>query len=154
LTGAISAAGLFVAPNSVPVLSSGNNSGQTTQVVVTAVSAAGAPAKGSGLGGIVPPQQKMQGGDSPFGGSGGKANDKSSSGGHTFCCGGTLGSLVSRGGKNFILSNNHVLARSDAAVAGDAITQPGLVDNNCATPPTVATLSQFFNLETGPMPKI
>jgi hypothetical protein len=29
------------------------------------------------------------------------------------------------------LSNNHVLAKSDHAAVGDAIIQPGLIDNNC-----------------------
>src|SRR5947207_14255356 len=43
---------------------------------------------------------------------------------------------------------------SDSGTVGDPIVQPGLIDNNCATPPTVATLSQFFNMETGPAPKI
>jgi hypothetical protein len=49
------------------------------------------------------------------------------------CCGGTLGALVEDStGRNYILSNNHVLARSDHAAYGDAIVQPGLIDNNCA----------------------
>jgi hypothetical protein len=41
------------------------------------------------------------------------------------CCIGTLGSLWTRGTGTFILSNNHVLARSDAGSAGEAIQQPG-----------------------------
>ncbi|HLG14060.1 MAG TPA: hypothetical protein VJH03_05950 [Blastocatellia bacterium] len=44
-----------------------------------------------------------------FGVSGGNVNDISK----RFCCSGTLGSLVTSGGANYILSNNHVLARSD-----------------------------------------
>jgi hypothetical protein len=49
------------------------------------------------------------------------------------CCGGTLGALVAdSSGRSYILSNNHVLARSDHAGFGDAIVQPGLIDNNCA----------------------
>jgi hypothetical protein len=49
------------------------------------------------------------------------------------CCSGTLGALVEDAGKRqYILSNNHVLARSDHAGVGDAIIQPGLIDNNCA----------------------
>ncbi len=48
-----------------------------------------------------------------------------------FCCSGTLGSLVSRGGVDYILSNNHILADSDTATVGDDISQPGLVDVNC-----------------------
>jgi hypothetical protein len=154
-TGAISSNGLFLAPNSVPVLTTGNNSGQTYEVVVTAVSVADASASDSVLVTIVPPQQNQQGANSPLGVSGSNAKDTSTTGGITSCCGGTLGSLVSRGGKLYILSDNHVLALSDAGVIangqtqGDAITQPGLIDNNCAVPPTVATLSQFFNLENG-----
>jgi hypothetical protein len=49
------------------------------------------------------------------------------------CCSGTLGALIEDAGKRpYILSNNHVLARSDHAGVGDAIIQPGLIDNNCA----------------------
>ena len=153
-TGVISTNGLFKAPNSVPVLVSGNNSGQTSQVVVTAISQADATAADSVLVTIVPPQQNAQGANSPLGVSGGNAKDSSTVSGQTLCCGGTLGALVSRGGNLYILSNNHAIARSDAATVGDAIVQPGLIDNNCATPPTVATLSQFFNMETGPAPKV
>jgi hypothetical protein len=48
------------------------------------------------------------------------------------CCGGTLGSLVQDDGNRlYVLSNNHVLARSDHGGVGDAIVQPGLIDNNC-----------------------
>ena len=153
-TGVISTSGLFKAPNSVPVLASGNNSGQTSQVVVTAISQADATAADSVLVTIAPPQQNAQGANSPLGVSGGNAKDSSTVSGQTLCCGGTLGALVSRGGNLYIISNNHVIARSDSATVGDAIVQPGLIDNNCATPPTVATLSQFFNMETGPAPRI
>src|SRR5215813_15137252 len=45
-----------------------------------------------------------------------------------FCCSGTLGALVAdAGGTQFILSNNHVLADTDAATPGDNISQPSLV---------------------------
>jgi hypothetical protein len=69
-----------------------------------------------------------------FGVSGGNVNDHSSA----FCCSGTLGSLVTDGTTQYILSNNHVLARSDQAVAGEDISQPGLIDNGCRVPPIVA----------------
>jgi len=153
-TGVISTTGLFKAPNSAPVLTSRNNSGQTTEVMVTAISQADTTAADSVLVTIVPPQQNAQGASSPLGVSGGNAKDSSTVSGQTLCCGGTLGALVSRGGSLYILSNNHAIARSDSAAVGDPIVQPGLIDNNCATPPTVATLSQFFNMETGPAPKI
>jgi hypothetical protein len=71
-----------------------------------------------------------------FGVSGGNVNDRSSS----FCCSGTLGALVTDGSAQYILSNNHVLGRSDQAVAGDDVSQPGLIDNGCR----VATLVADF----------
>ena len=48
------------------------------------------------------------------------------------CAAGTLGARVSGGGKVYILSNNHVLARQNAGQAGEDILQPGRYDLNCA----------------------
>ncbi len=81
--------------------------------------------------------QAAQTGYVEMGSSGGNANDYDSKrvGGSEYvndCCGGTLGALVSDRSSNlFILSNNHVLAESDQARAGDTIVQPALVDLNC-----------------------
>ncbi|MFZ0337018.1 MAG: hypothetical protein WAL45_03235 [Terracidiphilus sp.] len=48
------------------------------------------------------------------------------------CCGGTLGSLIQNSsGAQYLLSCNHVLARSDQAGVGEIIVQPGLIDNGC-----------------------
>jgi len=68
-----------------------------------------------------------------LGTSGGNNNDYDTSGNQIVdCCGGTLGSLIqSSSGTQYILSCNHVLARSDQASAGEMIVQPGLIDNNC-----------------------
>ena len=77
-----------------------------------------------------------------LGTSGGNSTDKTTTGNTTTCCSGTLGSLVSRGGAFFILSNNHVLDKSGQGTIGDPITQPGLVDNNCNAGTLVANLSQ------------
>ena len=72
-----------------------------------------------------------------------------------FCCGGTLGSLVNRGGSQYVLSNYHVLeadivsgGNSRVAQAGDAVVQPGLIDISCnaATGQNVATLSGIKSL--------
>lgn len=158
-TGSVSTNGLYKAPNSVPVLTSGNNGGQTTEVAITAVSQADPSAMDSVLMRIFPPQQQGQGANSPLGVSGGNANDKSTTGAVTSCCGGTLGALVARGGSQYVLSNNHVLARSDTGTVGapnvgDTIVQPGLIDNGCSPAFTAGTLSQFFNMENGPAPKI
>lgn len=48
------------------------------------------------------------------------------------CSAGTLGSLVDAGGARLIMSNNHVMARENNAVAGqEPIVQPGTLDNGC-----------------------
>jgi hypothetical protein len=81
--------------------------------------------------------QQAQVGYVEMGSSGGNANDYDSrkSGGKEYvndCCGGTLGALISDRNNNlYILSNNHVLAESDQARAGDTVVQPALVDLNC-----------------------
>ena len=62
-----------------------------------------------------------------FGVSGGNVNDAT----RRFCCSGTLGALITDGTNQYILSNNHVLGRSGQAVAGEDVSQPGLIDNNC-----------------------
>ena len=69
-----------------------------------------------------------------FGVSGGNVKDASKA----FCCSGTLGALLQSGGTQYILSNNHVLARADQAVAGEDISQPGLIDNGCRVSTLVA----------------
>lgn len=68
-----------------------------------------------------------------LGTSGGNNNDFDRRGNAVLdCCSGTLGALVQDGsGRQYLLSNNHILARSDHGVPGDAIVQPGLIDNNC-----------------------
>ncbi len=73
----------------------------------------------------------------------------------TDCCGGTLGALVEdAAGNQYVLGNNHIFARSDQAIAGETIIQPGLIDNGCtpfgegpgATP--VASLAAYPMLES------
>lgn len=81
-----------------------------------------------------------------LGTSGGNVHDASKA----FCCSGTLGSLVTKGGVDYILSNNHVLADTGTATVGDAISQPGLVDVGCnaSLTQTVANFSQAILLGT------
>jgi len=69
-----------------------------------------------------------------FGSSGGNNTDYDTRGNQIVdCCSGTLGALIEDAGKRpYILSNNHVLAKSDHAAVGDTIIQPGLIDNNCS----------------------
>lgn len=155
-TGFISTSGLFVAPSAVPTASSGGGGVTTTPVTVTAVSTANPNSSGSATVTIFPPNQNPQAGAIEFGTSGGNQNDSSTSGNKITCCGGTLGSLVTRGSTQYILSNNHVLARTDLAAIGESIIQPGLVDTNCGqmASSAVGQLTQFYNLETGTLPKI
>ena len=80
-----------------------------------------------------------------LGTSGGNINDRSKA----FCYGGTLGALVQEvDGTQYILSNNHVLARTNLAAIGEDIIQPGLIDQNPTcnqdSQDAVADLSAFI----------
>ena len=77
-----------------------------------------------------------------FGVSGGNVNDIS----RRFCCSGTLGALITDGTNQYILSNNHVLGRSGQAVAGEDVSQPGMIDNNCNIAAVVADFTGFAPL--------
>ncbi len=91
-----------------------------------------------------------------LGTTGGNINDIS----FLFCCSGTLGSLVkdSSGNNYYILSNNHVLARTNKAAIGEDISQPGLIDNSCVRDfsEVVADLSAFktISFTTGTINKV
>jgi hypothetical protein len=63
--------------------------------------------------------------------------------GHYQITAGTLGCLVRRDNQVYILSNNHVLANSNAAQLGDAILQPGPHDGGSSAD-QIATLEQFI----------
>jgi hypothetical protein len=74
-----------------------------------------------------------------------------------YCCGGTLGSLVQIGTKQYVLSNYHVLradivsgGNSRVATNGDPIIQPGLIDVSCKASgaQSVATLAGSASLPT------
>jgi hypothetical protein len=157
--GFISSNGLYVAPSAVPTKSDGQGNTVTTTVTITAVSQADTSATGTSTVTILPDNGNTQSGAIELGTSGSNAKDfvNNTMKNTITCCGGTLGSLVARGGVQYVLSNNHILARSDAAAVGDAIVQPGLIDTaTCTTAgtTTVANLSQLFNLQTSPIPKI
>ncbi|MEW5702460.1 MAG: hypothetical protein AB1792_09545 [Candidatus Zixiibacteriota bacterium] len=73
------------------------------------------------------------------------------------CATGTIGCVVMRNGSKCMLSNNHVIARKNAAQIGEAIAQPGLSDhyppcqeepaNGCT--PRVASLVDFQPISFG-----
>jgi hypothetical protein len=80
-----------------------------------------------------------------FGVSGGNVNDIT----RRFCCSGTLGALLTDGTNQYILSNNHVMGLSGRAVAGQDISQPGLIDNNCQVSTVVADFTMAPPLSSG-----
>ena len=121
-------------------------------MTITATSVADPTKSGTAIANVMAPHdnQAFQNPPVKLGTSGGNATDKTTSGNKIYCCSGTLGSLVSRGGGLYILSNNHVLDKSDQAAIGDPISQPGLADTNCGQNPNtiVANLSQAAPLRT------
>jgi hypothetical protein len=85
-----------------------------------------------------------------LGTSGGNINDINS----FFCCSGTLGALVQNStGNQFVLSANHILARTNKGIIGEGIIQPGLVDQNpvCSQDvgDSVANLFDFKKINFG-----
>lgn len=64
------------------------------------------------------------------------------------CCSGTLGALVEKQGELYVLSNNHVLARSNEARRGERVSQNGMLDSRCDVP------EQNIIGELGPYKKI
>jgi hypothetical protein len=135
--GTITSTGLYTAPSNVP---------NPSTVSVTAT--AQADTTKSAIANVLIVAQGLP---AKLGTSGGNQNDETISGNTITCCSGTLGGLVTRGGTQYILSNNHVLARSDQASLNENILQPGLVDTapTCsASATTVAHLSQFARLCT------
>jgi hypothetical protein len=70
--------------------------------------------------------------------------------GHFAITAGTLGCFVEdKSGARLILSNNHVLANENDAKKGDAIIQPGSIDNGKRPKDVVAKLKKFVALKTG-----
>jgi len=63
--------------------------------------------------------------------------------GHKDITAGTLGCLVKDDQGTYILSNNHVLANSNAGVPGDAILQPGPYDGGRNPADKIAELARF-----------
>jgi hypothetical protein len=147
--GTINASGLYTAPATAP---------NPSAVNITALSVADGTSSGKAVANVLVhhANQDFQSPPIKLGTSGGNANDKNTIMGpatgkrEIFCCSGTLGSLLSRGGDLFILSNNHVLDKSGTGTPGDPISQPGLADTNCGQNQNtiVANLTQAAPLAT------
>ena len=67
--------------------------------------------------------------------------------GHPDVTAGTLGCLVEKEGKHYILSNNHVLAASNAAEPGDRVLQPGPADGGMPPDDEIATLEPYQEID-------
>ncbi len=143
ITGTISASGLYSAPHSISNSIIPPNGAPVT-VTVTAVSTANPANSGSATVTLTVPGKSAQNTPVALGTSGSNVLDFNTSGGRTTCCGGTLGSLLASGSTQYILSADHVLARSGAGSLGEAIVQPGFIDTNCSSlgTKTVASLTQ------------
>ena len=151
--GTMSASGMYVAPNTVPTLATVNSTDPAT-LTVTATSQAN-----MNVASIVQftiDSLNMQPLTAPvqLGSSGSNVDAICLTPAPGFCFGGTLGSLVTGGGKNYILSNNHVLGLSDGGAVGQGVTQPGVIETNCSTAGTitVANVSNIINLQNQPIP--
>jgi hypothetical protein len=68
--------------------------------------------------------------------------------GHIKSTAGTLGAIVKRGSKLFILSNSHVLAMSGKGKPGDVIVYPGPADGGTAAGNRAASLTEFVPFDT------
>lgn len=106
-----------------------------SRLALTLVVALAAPVAVHGDGGAQ--HQAAQSLPIRLGTSGGNVKDTSKA----FCCSGTLGALVARGGIRYVLSNNHVLGRGGAAAPGEDVSQPGLIDSGCRARTIVADFS-------------
>ena len=149
-TGTISSSGLYSAPHAISNSIIPANGAPVT-VQIRAVSTANTSNTGTATVTLTAPNQSAESKPIDLGTSGSNVNDTATSGNNITCCGGTLGALVTRGGTQYILSADHVLARSGAGTAGEAIVEPGLIDTNCASSQTttVANLTQgSFNLQS------
>ncbi|MEP7234044.1 MAG: hypothetical protein ABI778_01990 [Ignavibacteriota bacterium] len=64
------------------------------------------------------------------------------------CAAGTIGCVVTRNGRNYLLSNNHVFARVNSAKLGERIDQQGRYDAipQCAQTGQVASLTQYATI--------
>jgi hypothetical protein len=113
--GTIAANGSYLAPASFA----------TTGPATATVTATAGTQKATATVTIIYPNDNAGNQSTPIhlGTSGGNVLDNNTA--NTKCCIGTLGSLIKRGANTYILSNNHVLARSSQGVAGEAIDQPG-----------------------------
>ena len=112
---------------------------------------------GTGVGNIpasvdgVPTEVRVVGDVVPYARPGGGLTCGTSTGNNLECAAGTIGAVVLKGGTKYLLSNNHVFARENAASIGEREDAPGRYDGKpkCAVTPQVGTLAQYVNINFG-----
>jgi hypothetical protein len=84
-------------------------------------------------------------------GGGGGTQCGTSTGNNLECAAGTIGAVVLKGSTRYLLSNNHVFARENAASIGEREDAPGRYDGHpkCAVTPQIGTLAQYQNINFG-----
>jgi hypothetical protein len=151
--GSITPTGMYTAPNTVPTVATMMSTDPAT-VTVTAISQANTAISNSV--GFTIDSLNLQPLTAPvqLGSSGSNVDAICLTPAPGSCFGGTLGSLVTGGGKTYILSNNHVLGLSDGGAVGQAVTQPGVIETNCSTMGTitVASVANIISLQNEPIP--
>jgi len=65
---------------------------------------------------------------------------------HRFTMAGTFGAVVTKGGRSYVLSNNHVLADENKLPLKSPIYQPGLLDGGIVSSDRIAALAKFVRL--------
>ena len=155
--GTMSATGQYVAPNTVPTVTSATST-DPASLTVTAISQANSNASATtSVFTIDSLNMQPYVAPVPLGSSGGNANAICLTPAPGFCFGGTLGSLLTSNATQpalVILSNNHVLGLSDGATVGQEVTQPGVIETGCSLTGTinVATVANIISLQTQPIP--
>ena len=99
----------------------------------------------------VPTEVRVVGDVTPYakpfahGGGGGTLQCGTSTGNNLECAAGTIGAVVLKGSTKYLLSNNHVYARENAASIGEREDAPGRYDGHpkCAVTPQCGTLADF-----------
>jgi hypothetical protein len=69
--------------------------------------------------------------------------------GHVKITAGTVGAIVKKGGKRYVLSNSHVLANSGKGKAGDKVVYPGPADGGKVPSDWVAVLREAVPFKKG-----
>jgi len=155
--GTMSTTGQYVAPNTVPTVTSATST-DPASLTVTAISQATSNASATtSVFTISSLNMQPYTAPVPLGSSGGNANAICLTPAPGFCFGGTLGSLLTSNATPaalVILSNNHVLGLSDGATVGQEVTQPGVIETGCSLTGTinVATVANIISLQTQPIP--